>query len=80
MGGIDGIALFASVAILVLAAAAIGVATAQSRAAAAASEAIARQPEAFSNIQTSMILSLAFIESQTLFVFAMIFILIGQVS
>ncbi|HEY8449677.1 MAG TPA: ATP synthase F0 subunit C [Bacillota bacterium] len=74
------VGLFAALAVIGLALAAIGAATAQGRAASAASDAIARQPEAFSNIQTAMILSLAFIESQTLFVFAMIFILAGRVS
>ena len=74
------VGLFAALAVVALALAAIGAATAQGRAASAASDAIARQPEASSNIQTTMILSLAFIESQTLFVFAMIFILAGRVS
>lgn len=77
---ISSLGLFAAVAMLALAVAAAGSATAQGRAASAAFDAVARQPEAAGNIQSALILSLAFMESLTLFVFAMIFILSGQVS
>lgn len=77
---ITSIGLFAAIGILSLALTAIGGATAQGRTASAAFDAVARQPEAAGNVQSALILSLAFIESLTLFVFAMIFILSGQVT
>ena len=77
---ITSIGLFAAVAIFALALSAVGGATAQGRTASAAFDAVARQPEAAGNVQSALILSLAFIESLTLFVFAMIFILAGQVA
>lgn len=78
MEAVGAVGFFAALAIIGIAIAAFGAATGQGRTAAAALESIARQPEAFGNIQTSMLLALAFIESQTLFVFAMIFILAGR--
>lgn len=77
---ISSIGLFAAVGIVSLALSAIGGATAQGRTASAAFDAVARQPEAAGNVQSALILSLAFIESLTLFVFAMIFILAGRVT
>jgi len=77
---ISSIGLFAAIGIFSLALSAIGGATAQARTASAAFDAVARQPEAAGNVQSALILSLAFIESLTLFVFAMIFILAGRVT
>ena len=67
----------AALAIASIALAAIGAATAQGRAASAAYDAMARQPEASSTIQLNLLLSLAFIETQTLFVLFMILQLRG---
>ncbi len=49
--------------------AALGSALGQGMAAAKAMEGIARQPEASGNIQTALLLSLAFMEALTLFSF-----------
>lgn len=76
----EGIALFGAVAMISLAIAAFGSALGQGRAASAAYDAMARQPEAASGIQTALIISLAFMEALTLFVFAMVFILAGQIG
>ncbi|NLN78213.1 MAG: ATP synthase F0 subunit C [Armatimonadetes bacterium] len=60
----------------------IGGGLAQGKAAAAALEAIARQPEAASKIQTAMIIGLALIESLVIyaFVIALIFLFMGVPS
>lgn len=67
----------AALAIVGIALAAIGAATGQGRAASSAFDAMARQPEASSTIQLNLLLSLAFIETQTLFVLFMILQLRG---
>ncbi|MFO7274909.1 MAG: ATP synthase F0 subunit C [Bacillota bacterium] len=77
---ITGIAFFSALAVIGLAFAAFGSALGQSRAAAAAMDAIWRQPEAAGRIQTALILSLAFIESLTLFTFALAFLFAGRVA
>jgi F-type H+-transporting ATPase subunit c len=50
----------------------------QSRAVAAALEGAARQPEATGNIQRLLIIGLAFIESLTLYVLVIGFLLLGK--
>lgn len=80
MEGITGIAFFTALAVVGLAIAAFGSALGQSRAAAAALDAIWRQPEAAGRIQTVLILSLAFLESLTLFTFALAFLFAGRVA
>lgn len=77
---ITGIAFFSALAVIGLAFAAFGSALGQSRAAVAAMDAIWRQPEAAGRIQTALILSLAFIESLTLFTFALAFLFAGNVA
>lgn len=52
----------------------------QGKAVASSVESVARNPGATATIQLLMILGLAFIESLTLFTFAMIFIRIGKVN
>lgn len=75
-----GIALFASAAVLAIAAAAIGSAHAQGKTAQAAIDAVWRQPERAGNILVMMMLALAFMEALTLFVFALVFVLVGRVA
>lgn len=70
----------AALAIAGFALAAIGAATAQGRAASSAFDAIARQPEAGGTIQLNLILSLAFIETQTLFVLFILLQLAGTLA
>jgi len=53
-------------------------ATAQGRAAAAAAESIARQPEAAGDIRSSLILSLALIESLVIYVLLAFLLLMGR--
>jgi F-type H+-transporting ATPase subunit c len=50
----------------------------QGRAAAAALEGMARQPELHAKLQTSLIISLAFIESLVIYALVMFFFLFGQ--
>jgi F-type H+-transporting ATPase subunit c len=69
------IAIFAGAAIIGLGIAAAGSAAGQGKAAASAMEAIARQPGAVNEIRANLILALAFMETLTLFVFAMVSIL-----
>lgn len=76
----DPVALFGAAAIIGTAIAAFGSATGQGRTASAAMDAIWRQPEAFGNIQTAMLLALAFMEALTLFVFALTFVLVGRIG
>ncbi|MEX2356435.1 MAG: ATP synthase F0 subunit C [Thermaerobacterales bacterium] len=80
MEAIGALGLFGALAVVSIAAAAIGSAMSQSRAAVAAFDALWRQPEAGSTIQTSLILALAFMEALTLFVFLLILIVAGQVA
>lgn len=61
-----------------LAVAAFAGAFGQSRAVASALEGMARQPEAAGQIQTAMIIGLAFIESLVIYVLVISFILIGK--
>lgn len=58
--------------------AALGGALGQGKAAAAALEGMARQPEILSKLQTSMILSLAFIESLVIFALLVFFLMLGH--
>jgi F-type H+-transporting ATPase subunit c len=58
--------------------AAFGGALGQGRAAAAALEGMARQPEAIPQIQTAMIISLAFVESLVIYMLVIAFILNGK--
>jgi len=58
--------------------AAFGGAFGQSRAIASGLEGMARQPEAAGQIQTAMIIGLAFIESLVIYVLVIAFILLGQ--
>jgi F-type H+-transporting ATPase subunit c len=62
-----------------LALAALVGALAQSKAVAAALEGMARQPESSGQIQTAMIIGLAFIESLVIYVLVISFLLIGKV-
>lgn len=68
-------AVFAGLAVIGIGLAALGSATGQGRAAAAALESIARQPGSFNEIRATLLIALAFIETLTLFVFAMILLL-----
>jgi len=52
--------------------------TAQGRAAASAMEAIARQPEAASDIRSALILALALIESLVIYALLIFFLLMGK--
>jgi F-type H+-transporting ATPase subunit c len=58
--------------------AAFGCGLAQGKAAAAALEGMARQPESHGNLQTAMILSLAFIESLVIFSFVVLLMMKGS--
>lgn len=58
--------------------AAFGGAFGQGKATAAAMEAMARQPEAAGQIQTGMIIGLAFIESLTIYALVAFFLLVGK--
>ena len=58
--------------------AAIGASLGQGRAAASGLEAMARQPEAGGQIQTAMIIALAFIEAMVIYALVMFFILQGK--
>ncbi len=58
--------------------AAFGGALGQGRAAAAAAEAIARQPEAASDIRSALILSLALIESLVIYALLTFLLLMGK--
>lgn len=80
MEAIGALGLFGALGVIAIAAAAIGSALSQSRAAVAAFDAIWRQPEAGGTIQTSLILTLAFMEALTLFVFLLIFMLSGTIA
>ena len=62
-----------------LAIAALAGAFSQAKAVAAGLEGIARQPEAAGQIQTAMIIGLAFIESLVIYVLVIAFILIGSI-
>ena len=59
--------------------AAFGCGMGQGRAAAGALEGMARQPEAIGQIQTAMILSLAFIESLVIFSFVVLLMMKGLI-
>lgn len=72
-------AYFAAAAVIGIGIAAFGSAHGQGMAVSAAMDALWRQPEVGGRIFTSMILALAFMEALTLFVFALIFILLGRV-
>jgi F-type H+-transporting ATPase subunit c len=74
VGGIIALAAGLGVAL-----AAVGTATAQGRTASAAIDAIWRQPEAASEIRTSMMLALAFMEFLTIMVLLVSFMLIGKI-
>lgn len=80
MESIGAIGLFGTAAAIAIAGAAFGSAMSQSRAAVAAFDALWRQPEMGSTIQTSLILTLAFMEALTLFVFLLIFMLSGTIA
>jgi F-type H+-transporting ATPase subunit c len=56
----------------------IGAGLGQGRAAAAGLEGMARQPEAGGQIQTAMIIALAFIEAMVIYALVMFFILQGS--
>ena len=56
----------------------IGAGLGQGRAAAAGLEGMARQPEAGGQIQTAMIIALAFIEAMVIYALVMFFILSGK--
>lgn len=74
---------FTAIAITVgfaLALAAFAGAFSQSKAIAAALEGMARQPEAAGQIQTAMIIGLAFIESLVIYVLVIAFILNGHMG
>lgn len=64
---------------LALPVAALGIGLGQGRAAASALDGIARQPEAAGNIQTAMILALAFMEAIALFALLTFFIASGKI-
>lgn len=73
--------LFVALALAIgfgLAIAAFGGALGQGRAVNAALEGMARQPEAAGQIQTAMIIGLAFIESLVIYVLVIAFILNGK--
>ncbi len=72
--------VFGASAVAAMALAAIGSALSQGKAGAAAMEATWRQPEAASDVRTSMMLALVFMEALTLFVFAIVFVLSGMVA
>jgi len=80
MGEIGAIGLFASAAMISLAIAAFGSALAEGRTAEAAMNALWRQPEVAGRIFMFMILALAFMEALALFVFALVFVLVGRVA
>ncbi len=61
-----------------LAIAAFGSATGQGKAIQAAMEGIARQPEAAGQIQTTMIIGLAFVEALTIYSLVIGFVLVGK--
>lgn len=67
--------VFAGLAVIGIGLAALGSATGQGRASASAVEAIARQPGAINDIRATLLIALAFMETLTLFVFAMILLL-----
>ncbi|MCL6449963.1 MAG: hypothetical protein K6T75_01525 [Acetobacteraceae bacterium] len=74
-----GFALFSMAAVVALMGAAMGSALSQAKAAAAAFDALWRQPEISGTVFTFLLLSLAFMEALTLFVFAIIYILMLRV-
>lgn len=59
--------------------AAIGAALGQGRAVAAAMESIGRNPNAAGNIQTPMIIGIAFIEALAIYAFVIAFLLQGKI-
>ncbi|MGE5560310.1 MAG: F0F1 ATP synthase subunit C [Chloroflexota bacterium] len=75
MNGAVAIGVFAGLAVIGIGLAALGSASGQGRAAASAMDAIARQPGAFGDIRSTLLVALAFMETLTLFVFAMILLL-----
>jgi F-type H+-transporting ATPase subunit c len=58
--------------------AAVGAALGQGKAAAAALEGMARQPELQNKLQTSMLISLAFVESLVIFSLLVLLLLMGR--
>jgi F-type H+-transporting ATPase subunit c len=63
-----------------LAIAAFGSALGLGKAVAAAMEAMGRQPEAIGQIQTAMIIGLAFIEALTIYALISVFVLMGNLG
>ena len=63
-----------------LAIAAFGSALGLGRAVAAAMDAMGRQPEAIGQIQTAMIIGLAFIEALTIYALISVFVLMGNLG
>lgn len=61
-----------------LAIAAFGSATAQGKAIASAVDSIGRQPEAAGQIQTAMMIGLAFVEALTIYSLLFVFLLMGR--
>jgi F-type H+-transporting ATPase subunit c len=59
--------------------AAVGAALGQGRAVAAAMESIGRNPNAAANIQTPMIIGIAFIEALAIYAFVIAFLLQGKI-
>jgi len=74
------IGTFTAVAVVAMALSATGSALAQARTATAALEASWREPEESGDSRTSMMLGLVFMEALTLFVFAIIFVLAGNMD
>ncbi len=71
--------LIAIAAAIAIALATLGPGLGQGNAAAKAMEAMARQPEASGNIRTTLILSLAFMESLTIYGLLIAIMLMGQI-
>ncbi len=75
----DAQGLMGAAAILGIAIATIGPALAQGKTAASAMEAMARQPEAASEIRTSMVISLAFMEALTIYGLLVAILVLGKI-
>lgn len=71
--------LFAIATAIVVGLAAFGSAIGQGITASKAMESLARQPEAAGSIRTSLILSLAFMETLTIFALVIAFLLLGKI-
>ncbi len=71
--------IFAIAAAIAIGLAAAGSAIGQGLTAGKAMESIARQPEATSTIRTTLILSLAFMETLTIFALVIAFLILGEI-